>query len=73
MQLSIAEIFGNKADFSEFSECNAKLHVNKIVQRTYFGIDELGTRGTKGGFRLGSEYLMSVVKLFLSATSIEIL
>lgn len=60
LQLSIAEIFGDNADFSELSECNAKLHINKIVQKAYFGIDELGTMGTKGGFRSGSEYLISV-------------
>lgn len=71
LQLNIAEIFGDNADFSELSECNANLHINKMVQKAYFGIDELGTMGTKGGFRSGSEYLMSVFYLFLNATSIN--
>lgn len=31
-----------------------------MVQKVYFGIDELGTIGTKGGFRSGSEYLLTI-------------
>lgn len=53
LQLSIAEVFGENADLSEFSECGKKLHVDKIIQKAYFGIDELGTLGTKRGFRWG--------------------
>lgn len=58
-QLNISEIFDGNADFSKLSTCNAKLNVNKIVQKGYFGIDELGTIGTKGGFSRGSEYFIS--------------
>lgn len=57
LQLSIAEIFSDNAELSGFSECDAKLHVNKIIQKVYFGIDEIGTLGTKGGFHRGGEFL----------------
>lgn len=57
LQLSIAEIFSDNAELSGFSECDAKLHVNKIIQKVYFGIDEIGTLGTKGGFHRGGGFL----------------
>lgn len=58
-QLNITEIFSENADLGGFSTSDARLHVDKIVQKAYFGIDELGTLGTKGGFRSGGEFLMS--------------
>lgn len=58
LQLNITEIFSDNADLSEFSGCNATFHVDKIIQKTHFGIDELGTLGTKGGFEIGGEFLM---------------
>lgn len=55
-QLNISKMFDDQADLSELSQCNGKIRVDKIVQKAHFGIDELGTIGTKGGVRRGSEF-----------------
>ncbi|XP_055318083.1 neuroserpin-like isoform X2 [Sitodiplosis mosellana] len=58
--LNITEIFSDNADLSEFSGCDATFHVDKIIQKAYFGIDELGTLGTKGGLNIGSTQAFKV-------------
>lgn len=53
--MNVTEIFNHDADLTKLSESDTNLHVNKLIQKAYFSIDEFGTKGTKGGFQIGGE------------------
>lgn len=72
----MTEIFNHGADFTKLSESDTNLYVNKLIQKAYFGIDEIGTIGTKGGFLLKRELLIlfqSLITLIFIGLNKEII
>lgn len=72
----MTEIFNHEADFTKLSESDTNLYVNKLIQKAYFGIDEIGTIGTKGGFLLKRELLIlfqSLITLIFIGLNKEII